>query len=193
MTGLPNSRWPWQRDQSWWPYGRSNKSAHLSTQAAREQRWPVIGFSGSYFAQGRTFGALIPAYTYTGAISIPILDGGRIKAETDRARLEEQRLSVVLEQTMSSIREQVKSALADLEAARTAIQASRLGLDLAQQEVGQASRRFAAGVSTSVEVTTAQDELARANDNHIDALYRFNQARAALARATGTAENVYGR
>jgi outer membrane protein TolC len=66
-----------------------------------------------------------------------------------------------------------------------------LGLKLAQEEVAQAQRRFAAGVTTNVEVITAQDALARASDNQIGALYQFNLARASLARATGEIEAIY--
>jgi outer membrane protein TolC len=40
-------------------------------------------------------------------------------------------------------------------------------------------------------VITAQDELARASDNQIGALYQFNLSRAALARATGTIGTMY--
>ncbi len=169
------------------------RAQHLQTQAAREQRWPVLGFAGSYFEQGRTFDSLIPAYNYTGTISIPVFEGGRISAETERSKLEEQRIALDLERTENDVREQVKAALSDLEAARAAVQVSELGLELAQQQVAQASRRFAAGVATGVEITTAQDELARASDNHINALFQFNRARAELASATGDAENVYAR
>jgi hypothetical protein len=38
----------------------------------------------------------------------------------------------------------------------------------------QARDRFQAGVANNIEVITAQDELARANDNQIVALYRYN-------------------
>jgi outer membrane protein TolC len=42
-------------------------------------------------------------------------------------------------------------------------------------------------------VIQAQDSLARANDNQIVALYRFNQARADLARGIGQMEKVYAK
>jgi outer membrane protein len=42
-------------------------------------------------------------------------------------------------------------------------------------------------------VTSAQDALARANDNQIAALYRYNQARADLAHSTGRMEALYGK
>jgi hypothetical protein len=43
--------------------------------------------------------------------------------------------------------------------------------------VAQAQRRFQAGVTTNVEVITAQDALARASDNQIGALFQFNVSR----------------
>jgi len=64
---------------------------------------------------------------------------------------------------------------------------------LAHEEVTQARDRFQAGVANNIEVITAQDALARANDNQIVALYRYNQSRADLARATGQMEAVYAK
>jgi outer membrane protein TolC len=59
--------------------------------------------------------------------------------------------------------------------------------------VEQARDRFKAGVANNIEVIQAQDALSRANDNQIAALYRFNQARADLARAVGQMEKVYSK
>ena len=75
----------------------------------------------------------------------------------------------------------------------SAVDVANLGLKLAQDEVAQAQRRFAAGVTTNVEVITAQDALARANDSQIDALFRFNLSRADLAHATGEIESMYAK
>ena len=70
---------------------------------------------------------------------------------------------------------------------------ANLGVQLARQEVEQARDRFQAGVANNIEVITAQDELARANDNQIAALYRYSQARADLAHAAGQMEALYAR
>jgi len=48
-------------------------------------------------------------------------------------------------------------------------------------------------VANNIEVITAQDALARANDNQIAALYRYNQARADVAHAAGQMETLYGK
>jgi outer membrane protein len=80
-----------------------------------------------------------------------------------------------------------------LESAKSEVQVANLGVDLAQQEVTQARDRFQAGVANNIEVVTAQDELSRASDNQIAALYRYNQARADLAHATGQMESLYAK
>jgi outer membrane protein len=59
--------------------------------------------------------------------------------------------------------------------------------------VDQARDRFKAGVANNIEVIQAQDSLARANDNQIVALYRFNQARADFARSIGQMERIYAK
>jgi outer membrane protein len=124
-------------------------------------------------------------------VEFPIFTGGRIRAEEAHAKLEEDRIAEVRRQQEAQIVDQVKSAIDELKAARNSVDVANLGYKLTQEEVAQAQRRFAAGVTTNVEVITAQDELARASDNQIAALYQLNVSRAALARATGEIEAMY--
>jgi len=87
----------------------------------------------------------------------------------------------------------VKTALLNLRSARNEVEVANLGVKLAEEEVHQARDRFQAGVANNIEVISAQDSLTRANDNQIAALYRFNQARADLARAIGQMEKLYAK
>ncbi len=87
----------------------------------------------------------------------------------------------------------MKTASEQLVSAKSEVQVANLAVDLAREEVIQARDRFQAGVANNIEVITAQDELARANDNQIAALYRYNQARADLAHATGQMESLYAK
>jgi outer membrane protein TolC len=80
-----------------------------------------------------------------------------------------------------------------LKSARNQVEVATLGVRLAKEEVDQAGDRFKAGVANNIEVIQAQDALARANDNQIAALYRFNQARADYARSIGQMERVYAK
>jgi len=165
--------------------------AGLERKSAGEQRLPQIDFSGFWYYQGEHFSDAIAAYTYLGSLEIPLFTGGRIQAEIARADLEQKRIAQNRQLLEARIVREVKSAIDELEAARTAVSVANLGLTLANEEVGQAQRRFQAGVTTNVEVVQAQDALARANANQIEALYRFNQSRANLARAMGEVENTY--
>jgi outer membrane protein len=167
--------------------------AKLSTDSAREQRLPQLDFSGFWFYQGSRFNNGIPAYTYELSLEFPLFTGGRIRAQEARAKLEEQHVAENRRQLEAQIINEVKSALDELTAARNSVDVANLGLTLAQEEVAQAQRRFAAGVTTNVEVVTAQDALARASDNQIGALYQFNLSRASLARATGEIEAMYAK
>jgi len=167
--------------------------AELTTDSARDQRLPQLDFSGFWFYQGSRFNNGIPAYTYALSLQFPIFTGGRIRAETARAKLEEQRVAELRRQLEAQIVDQVKSALDQLTAARNSVEVANLGYELAQQEVAQAQRRFQAGVTTNVEVITAQDALARASDNQIGALFQFNLSRASLAHATGEIEAIYSK
>jgi outer membrane protein len=172
-------------------FNSQQRIAKLTTDAAGEQRLPQLDFSGFWYYQGSRFNNGIPAYTYALSLEFPIFTGGRIRAEEARAKLEEQHVAENRRQLEAQIVDEVKSSLDELTAARNSVDVANLGLQLAQEEVAQAQRRFAAGVTTNVEVITAQDELARANDNQIAALYQFNLSRASLARATGEIEAMY--
>jgi outer membrane protein len=167
--------------------------AKLSTDSARDERLPQLDFTGFWYYQGAHFNDGIPAYSYSVSLEFPIFTGGRIRAEVARAKLEEQRIAEIRRQLEAQIVDQVKSALDQLSAARNSVDVANLGLKLAQDEVAQAQRRFAAGVTTNIEVITAQDALARASDNQIGALFQFNVSRAALARATGEIESMYSK
>jgi outer membrane protein len=169
------------------------RMAKLSLQAVRDQRLPQLNFSGFWFYQGKHFNDGIPAYTYALSLQFPLFTGGRIHAEQAYASLEEQHVAENRRLLEARIVKEVKTALDELDAARTAVDVANLGFQLAEQEVAQAQRRFQAGVTTNVEVITAQDALARASDNRISALFRFNLSRASLARATGDIENTYSR
>jgi outer membrane protein TolC len=167
--------------------------AKLTTDSNREQRLPQLGFSGFWYYQGAHFNDGIPAYTYEFSLDFPLFTGGRIRAQEARAKLEEDRVEQNRRALEARITREVKTAFDELTAARAAVDVANLGFTLAQDEIAQAQRRFAAGVTTNVEVITAQDALARASDGQIDALYRFNISRADLARATGEIESMYSK
>lgn len=169
------------------------KAAELQKKTAKDQRLPKLSAGGGWSLQGVTPTSMIPAYTFGATVEVPIFTGGRIEAETTVADLQIKKLTQDEIELRNRIALEVKSAIAQLESARVQVEAANLGVNLATEGVTQAQDRFRAGVANNIEIVTAQDEFARANDNQISALYRYNQSRADLARATGQMEALYAK
>ena len=169
------------------------RAAENDKKAARASRLPSLHFSGNWAELGTHPSDVIPTYTYAGTVSVPLFTGGRIRAQIARADLDIQKLQQQQADVRNSIALDVKTALINLDSARNQVKVANLGVELSREEVSQARDRFNAGVANNIEVIQAQDSLARANDNQIAALYRFNQARADLARAVGQTERVYSK
>jgi outer membrane protein len=171
----------------------AQRQVELEKQQAAESRYPALTFDGFWAEQGLTPATSIPTYTYDFNLNVPLFTGGRIGAQRARAGLELRKVSEREQEQRNEIALQVKTAIAQMAAARSEVDVANQAVGLANEEVTQARDRFQAGVANNIEVITAQDALARANDNQIVALNRYNQARADLARATGQMEAVYAR
>lgn len=167
--------------------------AGLDARAAADERLPKVSFSGFWMQQGLAPDSAIPAYQYEGSVVFPLFTGGRIQADRAKADLAIRQLQQREQDLRNSIALEVKTAAVQVEAARSEVTVANLGIQLAHEEVTQARDRFQAGVTNNLEVINAQDELARANDNQIGALYRYNQARASLAYAVGQMEAIYAK
>ena len=168
-------------------------AARLEKRAASESRLPKLSLGGNWSYQGNSIASAIPVYTYQASVDFPLFTGGRIRAEIAKADLELRKTNQEKAQLQDQIALETKTAVAQLESARSQVDVANQGVELARREVTQAGDRFREGVTNNIEVTAAQDALARANDNQIEALYRYNQARADLARAIGQMQNLYAK
>ncbi|HTQ58963.1 MAG TPA: TolC family protein [Candidatus Solibacter sp.] len=179
--------------QEWKALQEQLKAAGLQKKASQESRLPSVRFDGDFLYVGTSTNTTLPTYNYEASVNLPLFTGGRIRAEVVKADLEIKKLEQQEDDLRNQIALDVKTALINLDSARNQVQVANLGVELSKQEVDQARDRFKAGVANNIEVIQAQDSLARANDNQIAALYRFNQARADFARSTGQMEKVYSK
>lgn len=179
--------------QEWKSLESQIKSAEFQKKASQDSRLPSLRFDGNYTYIGTSGNTTLPTYTYEASVDLPLFTGGRIHAEVVRADLEIRKLEQQRLDLRNQIALDVKTALLNLSSARSEVQVANLGVQLSREEVDQARDRFKAGVANNIEVIQAQDSLSRANDNQIAALYRFNQARADLARSVGQMEKVYSK
>ncbi|PYU85120.1 MAG: hypothetical protein DMG51_09435 [Acidobacteria bacterium] len=179
--------------QEWKALESQIKAAEYQKKASQDSRLPSLRFDGNFTYLGTSGNTTLPTYTYEASVNMPLFTGGRIHAEIVRADLEIKKLGQQKDDLRNQIALDVKTALLNLQSARNEVQVANLGVQLSKEEVDQARDRFKAGVANNIEVIQAQDSLARANDNQIAALYRFNQARADLARSIGQMEKVYAK
>jgi outer membrane protein TolC len=169
------------------------RATQLEKKTAQDARVPRLALNGLWSEEGPSPGTAIPVYNFAASLDVPLYTGGRIRAQVAIEDLELKKLAQQQADLRNQIAQEVKTAAAQLDAAKNEVDVANLGVDLAREEVTQARDRFQAGVANNIEVITAQDELARANDNQIVALYRYNQARADLAHATGQMESLYAK
>jgi outer membrane protein len=169
----------------------SIKAAESAYKAAMAESIPNLTFDGRWNEQGQTLTTLVPGYDYQFDLKVPIFTGGRLSAERKSTALAEQRRQKELAQERNLVTEQVRDGQVELQAALHQVELSREEVQLANEEVSLSQGRFQSGVTDNIEVTTAQDSLARANDAEIGALFRYNIARAQLARAIGAVEKTY--
>jgi outer membrane protein TolC len=167
--------------------------AVLAKKTARESRLPSINLGGDWAYQGLSLPRAVPTYVFQVSLDVPLFTSGRIHAQIARSDLELRKLAQERADLRDQIALEVKTGIAQLQSARHEVDVANLGVNLAQEEVSQARDRFQAGVANNIEVITAQDALARANDNQIVALYGYNQSRADLAHAIGQTEGLYAK
>ena len=166
-------------------------AAGQKREAAQSLRLPSLVATGTFESNGLQGQPWAQTYQIGLGIKVPLFVGGRISAEVAKAKLQEQEAQAREKALASQVGFEVRSAQAQLDAAKNEVDVATEATSLAQQELDQARHRFEAGVSSNIEVVEAQAALAEANDRQIDALYRLNQARADLARATGRLSALY--
>ena len=170
---------------------------HLVNAAARERAvagarsLPSRKFQGMWGQEASQFDGLIPEYNYQISLSLPLFAGGALTAGRQRAALEEARARQQVLDTRNRISEQVLSAREQLRSARSQVEVADQAFALTQQELALARGRFEEGVTDNIEVVSAQDSMAQANERQIEALFFFNAARAQMSRAAGQVESIY--
>jgi outer membrane protein len=159
--------------------------ARLSASATKLERLPSVAAFGDYGASGSGFDAALPTRTVGISVRVPVFDGGRRDARRAESASQYRVEKVKTGDLKEQIELDVRLALDALRSAEEQVKVAKEGLELAENELAQARRRFEAGVAIGVEVTDAQSRLERARDNQTNALYNYNVGRIDLAQAMG--------
>jgi outer membrane protein TolC len=168
------------------------RAAENVVQAARGQRYPTAGVTADY-GDVTTPGESHGTFTVVASAKISLFDGARIAGDVTQAKAALKQRQDELADLGGQIEYQVRTAFLDIHSTADQVAVARDNLDLANQTLLQARDRFSAGVTDNVEVVQAQESVATANDTLISALFAYNVAKVALARALGGTEQVIHR
>jgi len=144
--------------------------------AAKGNRKPQVVFSAESGITG--WQAMIVAeYSF--------LDGGVNKAKLEQAEIKLGQVDQSEKQVRQLIEFEVRSAYLNMKEAEKLIKVAEEGIKNSQESFRIAQVKYNEGIATNTEVIDAQSTLIEAETNHLNALYDYNTARAALVKAIG--------
>jgi len=161
-------------------------NSRLEASATKMERLPSLAAFGDYGSIGTSLNNALPTRTYGISLRVPVFDGGRRDARRAETASQYRAETVRTNDLKEQIELDVRLALDSLQSADDQVKVAKEGLELSENELAQARRRYEAGVANSLEVTDAQTRLERARDNQTAALYNYNAARIDLSQALGT-------
>lgn len=153
------------------------------------KRLPDISLSGEYSERSGDRIALKENWSVALRLSLPIFDGGRIRAEVNRAKKEKEKVKEEERTLRLEILREIKDAYLQIENAGKRLEVSEKGIKTARENLRIELLKYETGGGTSAEVIDAQTALLRAETDFYQALFDKNIAIAALRKAMG--EDVY--
>ena len=166
------------------------KAAEAAKQVAIGSMLPSVGFAADVGDIGPSWGSALRTYSVVASVNVPIFQSGRERSRIIQADASLKQEQAQLADLQAKIEYEVRAALLDVSAAGQRAVVAQSAADLAALQLTQAQDRFTAGVASHVEVVQAQEAVATATDNLISSQFAHNLAKAALARALGTAEHA---
>ena len=159
--------------------------------ANRARSYPKLSLNGNIGEIGRSIGGVKATGLIQGQIDFTLFDRDR-NGEAQELASRLKRIDDQLADLRRGIEVDLREALLNLGSAAEQVTVAREGQELARRELQLAQDRFQQGTANNVEVVTAQDELARAEENYILAVSAHMNAAFALARAMGDTEKHIG-
>lgn len=118
-------------------------------------------------------------------VSMPLYDGGKAKADVDKARSDAVAADLAHEQALLGVKLDVRQAYLEVNESREKIAVAEKALAQAREAMRLADVRFESGVSTQLEIFDARAALTVAETNHVSSVYDHHIALAHLDKAVG--------
>ena len=169
----------------------SQQQSLVEQEKASHARYlPTLAVNGNYGVSGRSLGAMPATGGIEGILSVTSFDRDR-SGEKQELESRADRLKAQTDDLARGIEQDLRKAVLDIHSTEQQVIVTQAALDLARRELTLAADRFRNGVTDNIEVVTAQDSVASAQDDQIAAIAQNTDARAALARALGASEKDY--
>jgi outer membrane protein TolC len=164
----------------------------LEVRAARYGRLPAASVSGSTgIASERAFdGDDARVWSTAVSVNMPVFDGSRVKALTGLALSRQRAQELRVQELKLRIGAEVRLATQDARSRFAQVAVAERSKALADDELRLAQVRFENGVADNREIIDAQNNLAIASDNLVEAVYQYNLSRVELARVTGDVRGI---
>lgn len=164
------------------------RAAEYAHKAALAERYPSLSLDADYGVAGQHPDSSHGVMDVRATLNVPIFTGGAIHGDILQGEAQLRQSRERLDNVRGQIDADVRTALFNLQSSADQVVVAKSNIDLAQQTLTQSRDRFLAGVTDTVEVVQAQEQVASANEQYISSLYNFNYAKISLARAMGAAE-----
>lgn len=161
------------------------QAARASIELARSGGKPNVALAAQYDWSGPT-AQLGSSWSVTLAVTLSLYDGGITQQRVREAELRLDQLATVEAQTRQRVELEVRQAWLALQQAVPELVAAQRAVDQAREALRIARVRFEAGVGTSLELVSAQAQLAQAEVGLAAARFNQNLARLQLMLATGS-------
>jgi outer membrane protein TolC len=169
---------------------KRERLAELSLSSVTMERVPSLIGSGDVGMIGNQIPDALTTDNVQLLLSIPIFDGGQREGRISESRSLVRQEAIRTRDIHYQVALEVRDAMLTLESTQQQVAVAHEGLRLSLKELDLARQRFAVGVATNIEVTTAQTSVAQARDNLIEGLFNFNASRVNLARAQGQLDTL---
>lgn len=168
------------------------EQTQIDVRSAKFERLPSLALTGTYGFASANFDDNSKQEQWSAGIglSVPVFDGLRIGANRRVALSRQRAQSARLHNLELQISSELRLALQDAGSRNAQITVADKNLQLAQEELRLAQQRYRQGVADNREVVEAQNRLAIADDNFVEAVYQYNLSRVELARTKGDVRAV---
>jgi outer membrane protein len=118
--------------------------------------------------------------------TFPLFDGHFISSQIQESEVRISQSQLQLRQTHLEADAQLKISSDQIRDSEKAVDTSNRQVSISEEELKLAEKRFRSGISSGLELSSAQTSLAGANDGHLDALFGYELAKINYFKATGT-------